>query len=199
MKKRMNLVVFVALVALFVFTTTGCGNTGGDDCKITVSVVNAPEDIGTCTFWSWEDGGGNYIDGKWDTDRAVMTKSTEGGATIWSYQYAVNPNSGVGVIFVKKSTDTVRFPSDGDDLIIPASEIHDGAKFYISWGDKTVYKSVSECSGLQSAEVTSADGKTIEAIVYNAPSVTKDDFSIQDKDGNSIPVTGVQYKTLLQR
>ena len=173
--------------------STDGGSTGGN-CNITVSVVNAPEDIGTCTFWSWENGGGNYIAGKWDTDRAVMTKSTEDGATIWSYEYTVNPDAGVGVIFVKKTTDAVRFPSNGDDLIIPASEIHDGAKFYISWGDKTVYKSVSECSGLQSAEVTSADGKTIEAKVYNAPSATKDDFSVQDKDGNSISITKVEIQ-----
>ena len=173
--------------------STDGGSTGGN-CNITVSVVNAPEDIGTCTFWSWENGGGNYIAGKWDTDRAVMTKSTEDGATIWSYEYTVNPDAGVGVIFVKKTTDAVRFPSNGDDLIIPASEIHDGAKFYISWGDKTVYKSVSECSGLQSAEVTSADGKTIEAKVYNAPSATKDDFSVQDKDGKSISITKVEIQ-----
>ena len=170
------------------------GGSTGRNCNITVSVVNAPEDIGTCTFWSWENGGGNYIAGKWDTDRAVMTKSTEDGATIWSYEYTVNPDAGVGVIFVKKTTDAVRFPSNGDDLIIPASEIHDGAKFYISWGDKTVYKSVSECSGLQSAEVTSADGKTIEAKVYNAPSATKDDFSVQDKDGKSISITKVEIQ-----
>ena len=194
--KRINLVIFVVLVALLAFATTNCGNSssGGGNCNITVSVVNAPEDIGTCTFWSWEDGGGDYIAGKWDTDRAVMTKSTEDGATIWSYEYTVNPDAGVGVIFVKKTTDAVRFPSKGDDLIIPASEIHDGAKFYISWGDKTVYKSVSECSGLQSAEVTSADGKTIEAKVYNAPSATKNDFSVQDKDGNSISITKVEIQ-----
>ena len=173
--------------------STDGGSTGGN-CNITVSVVNAPEDIGTCTFWSWENGGGNYIAGKWDTDRAVMTKSTEDGATIWSYEYTVNPDAGVGVIFVKKTTDAVRFPSDGDDLIIPASEIHDGAKFYISWGDKTVYKSVSECSGLQSAEVTSADGKTIVAKIYNAPSATKNDFSIKDKDGKSVSIENVAVK-----
>ena len=170
------------------------GGSTGRNCNITVSVVNAPEDIGTCTFWSWEVGGGNYIAGKWDTDRAVMTKSTEDGATIWSYEYTVNPDAGVGVIFVKKTNDTVRFPPDGDDLIIPASEIHDGAKFYISWGDKTVYKSVSECSGLQSAEVTSKDGKTIVAKIYNAPSATKNDFSVQDKDGNSISITKVEIQ-----
>ena len=173
--------------------STDGGSTGGN-CNITVSVVNAPEDIGTCTFWSWEVGGGNYIAGKWDTDRAVMTKSTEDGATIWSYEYTVNPDAGVGVIFVKKTNDTVRFPPDGDDLIIPASEIHDGAKFYISWGDKTVYKSVSECSGLQSAEVTSKDGKTIVAKIYNAPSATKNDFSIKDKDGKSVSIENVAVK-----
>ena len=170
------------------------GGSTGRNCNITVSVVNAPEDIGTCTFWSWEVGGGNYIAGKWDTDRAVMTKSTEDGATIWSYEYTVNPDAGVGVIFVKKTNDTVRFPPDGDDLIIPASEIHDGAKFYISWGDKTVYKSVSECSGLQSAEVTSKDGKTIVAKIYNAPSATKNDFSIKDKDGKSVSIENVAVK-----
>ena len=205
MKKIKALFMLFAVLLLIMYGVTfiGCstyddkstdgGSTGGN-CNITVSVVNAPEDIGTCTFWSWENGGGNYIAGKWDTDRAVMTKSTEDGATIWSYEYTVNPDAGVGVIFVKKTTDAVRFPSNGDDLIIPASEIHDGAKFYISWGDKTVYKSVSECSGLQSVEVTSADGKTIEAKVYNAPSATKDDFSVQDKDGNSISITKVEIQ-----
>ena len=111
--------IFTLLGGCFISCSNDSGSSS-DECKITVSVVNAPSSIETCTFWSWEDGGGSYTGSDWNTDRAVMTKSTEDNIVIWSYTYAVKSNSGVGVVFVNKTTDSVRFPADGDDLIIPA-------------------------------------------------------------------------------
>ena len=186
--------IFTLLGGCFISCSNDSGSSS-DECKITVSVVNAPSSIETCTFWSWEDGGGNYTGSNWNTDRAVMTKSTEDNIVIWSYTYAVKSNSGVGVVFVNKTSDSVRFPADGDDLIIPASEIYNGAKLYISWGDKTVYKSAAECSGLQSAEVTSNDAKTVTLKIFNAASASKSDFTVQDRDGNPVSIDNVNISS----
>ena len=63
--------IFTLLGGCFISCSNDSGSSS-DECKITVSVVNAPSSIETCTFWSWEDGGENYTGSDWNKRNCQM-------------------------------------------------------------------------------------------------------------------------------
>ena len=152
---------------------------------INVHVLYAPGD--SLVAWSWakySSGDANYKCDKWDnkgTEGLIFTK----GENQFDLTYKVDNTVDLGILFVSSAGQTA-------DIIIPKAELTEGKHFYFIYGQKDIYNSAAECTGLKNASIVSKDGNTLNLVVFGCKSATKDSFTVTDKDGKALTISSVK-------
>ena len=151
---------------------------------ISVHVLYAPGD--SLVAWSWAkypSGDANYKCDTWDekeTEGLIFTKVENQ----FDLTYKVDNTVDLGILFVSSASQTA-------DIIIPKAELTEGKDFYFIYGQKDVYNSAAECTGLKNASIVSEDGKTLNLVVFGCKSATKDSFTVTNKNGNALTISSV--------
>ena len=152
---------------------------------ISIHVLYAPGD--SLVAWSWAkypSGDANYKCDTWankETEGLIFTKVENQ----FDLSYKVDNTVDLGILFVSSEGQTA-------DIIIPKAELTEGKDFYFIYGQKDVYNSAAECTGLKNASIVSEDGKTLNLVVFGCKSATKDSFTVTDKDGNALTIASVK-------
>lgn len=134
--------------------------------------------------WAWKKGGTeiNYSAKKWPGD-LTLTKN----GSVFSRTLSVDPAYDLGLLFCESEKGSPQTK----DITIPKARLSAGAEFWFIYGDTTVYSSSDECTGLKSAKVTTADGKTVVLSVFGMADATEESFSVTGSDGSAFTVGSI--------
>ncbi|MDY5819273.1 MAG: hypothetical protein SPK26_14745, partial [Treponema sp.] len=170
MKKIFKIFSIFALTALLFSCADGLDSRNGEmyeksagsrtlveesaqNTTISVHVLYAPGD--SLVAWSWAkypSGDANYKCDTWANKEAkgLIFKK---GENQFDLTYKVDNTVDLGILFVSSAGQTA-------DIIIPKAELTEDKHFYFIYGQKDVYNSAAECTGLKNASIVSKDGNT---------------------------------------
>lgn len=201
---------FAALLLCGVLVLTGCANEIDDgyerngnraasveldkSTSVKLHVFGVPATIKKCNVWPWADitegdGGAddkNYATADWPGDCA-MEAGKNSGYDVWSYTLKVDKNYQLGVLFVAsdKSAQT-------GNSYIPKDRLKNGADFFFVWNNKEFFESadacLKACAGINSAQITSEDGKTVAITVSLLDTIDTSKLTVTDKNGTALTV-----------
>ena len=133
--------------------------------------------------WAWKGGTEiKYSAKKWPGD-LTLTKN----GSVFSRTLSVDPAYDLGLLFCESEKGSPQTK----DITIPKARLSAGAEFWFIYGDTTVYSSSDECTGLKSAKVTTADGKTVVLSVFGMADATEESFSVTGSDGSAFTVGSI--------
>lgn len=166
----------------------GSGSYGSGDTAVNVHLLasSVPDASRSYNVWAWQDKGSgdeNVTAAQWPGDMRLKGSSVD-GMEFLSARLNVEGSTQLGLLFVDGSGDP-----QTENIIVPAEKVRDGAELFFAWGSSEPYYSAAECAGLQSAVITSKDGKEITVVI--AGEIDSSLLSVKDKDGNVLEIASV--------
>ena len=184
----------LAVLLMIAGMLAGCANNGGGDSgtdsssttksiKICLTGADASK---TWNIWAWKEKGStdeNYSSKAWPGGDIQLTEKDSVNGYIYTTM-TVDISYPLGILFV----DTTK-SAQTSDTVVPISDLKAFDTLYFIFGDTSYYTSIEDISGIKSAKITSADGNSLSATVYNASDVSPSDFIIKNVDETSLTVS----------